>query len=231
MANRHRGYGLTAEVNNKIKGKYDPELAAAACEWINDVIGEAALTQEGGADELQRELKDGQVLCRLMNILSPNAIKKINQGSMAFKLMENIGNFLTAAEAYGVNKLDLFQTVDLYEGRNMSAVVSAIHALGRKAQANGYNGPVLGPKEATQNKRQFSEEQLQEGKKVIGLQMGTNKGASQAGMSFGTQRHINDINAGEASKEGQGVIGLQMGTNKGANASGINMGKGRHIID
>lgn len=36
--------------------------------------------------------------------------------------MENIGNFLTACEAYGVPKQDLFQTVDLYEARNMNGV-------------------------------------------------------------------------------------------------------------
>ena len=100
-----------------------------------------------------------------------------------------------------------------------------------QAQTNGFDGPVIGPKESTQNKRQFSEEQLQEGKKVIGLQMGTNKGASQAGMNFGQARHINDINVGEMSKDGQNVISLQMGSNKGANASGVNMGKSRQIMD
>ena len=36
--------------------------------------------------------------------------------------MENIGNFLQACEAYGVNKQDLFQTVDLYEAGNMNSV-------------------------------------------------------------------------------------------------------------
>ena len=40
--------------------------------------------------------------------------------------------------------------------------------------------PVLGPKEADKNKREFTDEQLQAGKGVIGLQMGSNKGASQA---------------------------------------------------
>jgi hypothetical protein len=36
--------------------------------------------------------------------------------------MENIGNFLEAAEKYGCPKLDLFQTVDLYEGQNIPQV-------------------------------------------------------------------------------------------------------------
>lgn len=51
--------------------------------------------------------------------------------------------------------------------------------------------PGLGPKEAEANKREFSKEQLEAGKNIIGLQAGTNKGASQAGMSFGATRQIN----------------------------------------
>lgn len=51
--------------------------------------------------------------------------------------------------------------------------------------------PVVGPKESTQNKREFTDEQLQAGKGVIGLQMGSNKGASQSGMTaYGGQRQI-----------------------------------------
>ena len=64
-------------------------------------------------------------------------------------------------------------------------------ALGRKAGAKGYDGPALGPNEATADKREFSEEQLQAGKSVIGLQMGSNKGASQAGATpYGLGRQI-----------------------------------------
>ena len=36
--------------------------------------------------------------------------------------MENINNFLTACETMGCKKLDLFQTVDLYEGTNPNQV-------------------------------------------------------------------------------------------------------------
>ncbi len=50
----------------------------------------------------------------------------------------------------------------------------------------------FGPKEAEENRRVFSKEQLKAGESVIGLQMGTNKGASQAGMTFGKQRMIVD---------------------------------------
>lgn len=66
-----------------------------------------------------------------MNILSPGSIKKVHESKMPFKMMENVANFLTAAESYGTPKSDLFQTVDLFEGQNMFQVVNGIHALGR----------------------------------------------------------------------------------------------------
>ena len=61
--------------------------------------------------------------------------------------------------------------------------------------------------------------------------MGTNKLASQKGMSFGATRHINDLKVEDASKEGQAIIGLQMGTNQGASQAGMNIGKTRSILD
>lgn len=45
--------------------------------------------------------------------------------------------------------------------------------------------------ESTPNIRNFSEEQLKAGKNIIGLQMGSNKGASQKGMTApGATRQI-----------------------------------------
>lgn len=44
--------------------------------------------------------------------------------------------------------------------------------------------------------------------------MGTNKFASQKGMSFGSVRHVADIRCDDVTKEGQGIITLQMGTNQ-----------------
>ena len=58
---------------------------------------------------------------------------------------------------------------------------------------NGFEGPSLGPKESSRNCRDFSEEVLKAGHGLIGLQMGTNKCASQKGMAFGATRHIADI--------------------------------------
>lgn len=63
-----------------------------------------------------------------------------------------------------------------------------------QAAAKGLSIPQLGPKEATANKREFTEEQLKEGQNVIGLQMGSNKGASQSGDHFGRPRQVAGAN-------------------------------------
>lgn len=200
MANRPRGYGMTAEVAHKMLSKYDIEQELQARAWIEAITGEPLEPQaEPGNKDVKKSaqlfheaLKNGVAICNLINIIAPGSVKKINKSKMAFMLMENTGNFLTACEKYGCRKDDLFQTVDLYENQNMGQVVGGIHALGRQAQKKKYPGPALGVKEATQNKREFTEEQLKEGQNVIGLQMGTNKGASQAGMNMGNTRHIID---------------------------------------
>ena len=43
-----------------------------------------------------------------------------------------------------------------------------------------------------------------EGQALIGLQAGTNKFASQKGMSFGAVRHVSDIHVDDMTKEGHG---------------------------
>ncbi|XP_064404343.1 transgelin-3-like [Halichondria panicea] len=190
MANRPQGFGMTAEVAAKIAGKYDASLDAQARDWINQVTEpEEELAIDGNPDTLHEGLKDGVLLCKLINVICPGSVNKVNTSKMAFKQMENIGKFLDACETYGVNKLDLFQTVSLYEATNMPQVIDGIHALGRKAGSKGFS-PSIGAKESQQNKREFTDEQLQAGKGVIGLQMGSNKGASQAGMDYGKPRQI-----------------------------------------
>lgn len=69
-----------------------------------------------------------------MNQLSPGIIKKINMGGGQFKMMENINKFQEAAKKYGVAEIDVFQTVDLWERRNIPQVTQCIMALGRSVR-------------------------------------------------------------------------------------------------
>jgi hypothetical protein len=194
MAERPKGFGMTAELQEKKAAKYDSTLAAEAVEWMQRLTGQELPEGTGNTmTSIQEALKDGVYLCQVINTLSPGSVRKVNSSKMAFKMMENIGNFLAACETYGLKKTDIFQTVDLYEGENIPQVVNGLHALGRKAQAKGQEG--IGPKEAVANKREFDEQTLKAGQNVIGLQMGTNRGASQAGSTpAGLGRQIHGIN-------------------------------------
>ncbi len=78
---------------------------------------------------------------------------------------------------------------------------------------------MIGPRPTEKNVREFTEEQLRAGDSIIGLQAGSNKGATQSGMGSGV-RHIADIKVNEMSKDGANFIGLQAGSNKGASQSG-----------
>ncbi|CAB3978108.1 myophilin-like [Paramuricea clavata] len=175
MASRPKGFGMTAELQKKKDAKFDPALEREALDFVQSKTG---ISCSGGVHEC---LKDGVILCKLANALKPGSIKKVNESKMAFKMMENIGNFLAVAESLGVAKNDLFQTVDLYEAQNIPQVINGILAIKRKVTGG----------ESTRNVRNFTDEQLRAGQNVIGLQMGTNKGASQKGMTApGASRQI-----------------------------------------
>jgi hypothetical protein len=75
--------------------------------------------------------------------------------------MENIQNFLLGCSSLGVPKEDLFQTVDLFENKNMNQVLLTIESLGRiSRRVEGYTGPSLGPKLADKHSVNFTEDQL-----------------------------------------------------------------------
>ena len=61
-----------------------------------------------------------------------------------------------------------------------------------QAQSKGVGPQDYWPHKSQGERRTWSEEQLKAGQGVVSLQMGTNKGASQAGMNMGKQRMIND---------------------------------------
>jgi len=157
-------------------------------EWVFAVLDEPV--PEGEFEEI---LKNGVVLCKMMNKISPNSIPKFKEKGPAFLLMENVQSFLAAAKKYGVSDEEVFQTPDLFEARNIPQVVLCLFSLGRTTQKHPeYEGPAIGPKMATKNVRNFSEEQILAGRNAqISLQSGSNKGASQAGLGgMGNTRHM-----------------------------------------
>ncbi|CAI9535184.1 unnamed protein product [Staurois parvus] len=196
MANKGPAYGLSREVQMKIDQKYDPELEIILVQWIGGQCGnQVGQPEEAGKAGFQKWLKDGVILGHLINSLAPGSIAKIQASAMAFKQMEQVSQFLKACEKYGIPANDQFQTVDLWEGKDMASVQRTLMNLGSLAvtKSDGHfsGDPNWFPKKSMENRREFSQDKLKEGQSVIGLQMGTNKGASQSGMTgYGMPRQI-----------------------------------------
>jgi len=165
----------------------DDQLKQEALDWISAVLGETV------PPPFDKSLKNGIILCKLINKIAPGSVKRIAEKGSNFQLMENIAAYQKAVKKYGVPQEEIFQTADLFEARNIKQVVLHVHALGRIATNKGYAGPGLGPKMSEENKREFTEEQIRQGRDAhLGLQMGSNEGASQAGLNMGKQRMVLD---------------------------------------
>lgn len=170
------------------KREYDQELQAQ--QWIEAVIGERFPPNV----PYEYALRDGIILCKLMNRLAPGIIQKINTSGGDYKMMDNINQFQRACTLYGISDVDLFQTTDLWDFKNIALITQTIFAIGRATHKHPeYRGPRLGPREAEENRRDFREDQLRASEAIIGLQAGTNRGANQSGQNFGAARKITDF--------------------------------------
>src|SRR3990167_973573 len=90
----------------------DGEVQTKLCTWINEL-----LSTNFSEVDLGEQLKDGVILCKLMNIIEPRSIPRINTNTTdEYKIKENISFFKQAAEEYGVPKTSIFSYSDLMEG-------------------------------------------------------------------------------------------------------------------
>ncbi|CAO3564052.1 unnamed protein product [Mortierella alpina] len=188
--NGPRKFGIDREIAARLASKYDVGREEQAREWIETVVGEAF-----PHPEFQLSLRDGVILCKLMNVLIPGFVK-IKSSKMPFVQMENISKFLDGCERLGCPRHDLFQTIDLYENKNPGQVVDAIWSLSRHAAKAGCDTPILGPKLSDKHEVEFSEEVLNAGKTVINTyQYGYSGGANQSGVRTG-RREIGGVDPG-----------------------------------
>jgi len=95
--------------------------------WIESVTG----TPISG--DLPTALKDGVVLCNVINSLRPDTITSVNKYNAAFRQMQNIDNFLKVAEKLGVPDKDRFKTEDLFYGNNFPQVLVCLISLSQVA--------------------------------------------------------------------------------------------------
>jgi hypothetical protein len=169
----------------QVAGKRDLDEERQAQAWIETITGEKFVGR------YEDTLRNGILLCKLMNKLRPGIIQKINVNGGDYKYMDNLSQFLRAAQSYGVPEVDLFPANDLWELKNIAGVTQTIFAIARACYRHPeFRGPFLGPRPAEENRREFTVEQLRAGEGMIGLQAGNNKGATQAGLNMGATRKI-----------------------------------------
>lgn len=152
---------LDRDLAEKLAAKHDPEKEAAVRSWIETVLGDSF-----GSQSLEDALHSGVKVCELFNKLFPGSIQSINKKTMAFFQRENISQYLEACKKRGLPLVDLFDTQDLYDGKNMPSVVNHFYSLSSFARKNStaYKGPHIGAKLADKNERDFTEEQMNRGK-------------------------------------------------------------------
>jgi len=165
-------------------GKRDKFVESEIALWIEAVLDDCIPPKP--FDEL---LKDGVLLCRVINALKEGSCGKTKKPFTKEAQLENIKMFLDAAKAYGVPEEKLFQPADLNDASNIPAVINTLLALGRKTYEAGWEGPALGPK-PTGEKKDWPETVLRASEAIVPSQYGSNKFASQKGIKFGNQRDI-----------------------------------------
>ena len=221
-------YGLDKELAEKAAAKYDPEMEAEARSWVEAVLGEKL---EG---TFQEALKSGVVLCNLVNALVPGSCPPPKNKKLPFIQMENISNYLAACKKLGVPDYSSFQTVSLYENQDMMAVLTNIFALGSVAKTKGYSGPTIGVKMATENKRDFTEEQLKAGNNVQTFIMQGGTKTEAAALSHAHDGHAINKLKGVDGVQGLGTGGEETFANLGGartEAASMSHAHDGHVID
>lgn len=78
---------LDRDISQRLQEKYDPAMAIEAKEWIESCLDETLPDEE----DLMDILKDGTILCRLLNIVAPGSTKyKVSK--MPFVQVPDLGN-------------------------------------------------------------------------------------------------------------------------------------------
>lgn len=138
-------FGMDAELAQRMQDKYDKNLEGKIQRWIEEVTG-IVFDKEFG-----EMMQNGIVLCRLVNVILPGRIKKINETGGLFRMQENITNFIRVCRDIGVPEPSLFTTESLAQLKDLNQVLVTINAFSLKVQqrreelGTPFEGPFLGP--------------------------------------------------------------------------------------
>uniref|UniRef100_A0A1I7YBR4 Calponin-homology (CH) domain-containing protein n=1 Tax=Steinernema glaseri TaxID=37863 RepID=A0A1I7YBR4_9BILA len=124
---------MAGAILDKQKAKFNEEEAKNLLEWIQELTKEDVST-EGSAANFREVLGDGQLVCKLLNAIKAGTVKKIMKPNSNFNCLENINQFCAGVRKLGVKDEETFQSVDLFEGRDLFSVCVTLQSLARKVE-------------------------------------------------------------------------------------------------
>ncbi|TID30918.1 hypothetical protein CANINC_000510 [Pichia inconspicua] len=146
---------LDQDLANSRLAKYEnPQLQKEVKVWITDILGNEINLNYFNSSDLMDSLKDGVILCQLINKIFGNETVKYKDSKIAFMQMENIEKFLRFCQIKGIQHDELFQTVDLFEKKDPYQVIMGLQSFSRMVykETNG-KFPFIGPSIAKKNIR------------------------------------------------------------------------------
>merc|ERR1712137_176656 len=99
-------FGMDIEIHEKKKKNYSIEREEQAMDWIESVTKEEI-------NDFHEDLKNGLVLCKLINTLYPNIIPKVGTRDVPLVHRDNIGLYLSACTRVGIPTSQGFTISDL----------------------------------------------------------------------------------------------------------------------
>ena len=98
--------------------------------WIEEVFKDTPNETQLGttSDDFKEILKDGVLICKLLQLIDENVMQKYNQSPKTpANCMDNIELFIKGVKQLGIKVS--FTSVDLYEKKSMKKVIGCIHEL------------------------------------------------------------------------------------------------------
>ncbi|PRP81726.1 hypothetical protein PROFUN_10826 [Planoprotostelium fungivorum] len=149
-------FGLDAELELKARAKRDPDFEMSLLEWIEETVNDSCTHPLDFAESL----KSGVMLCRMINVVSPNSVKKIDERNIPLVMIENINCYLRACWALNVPSSSLFVANDLYTKKNIPQVIANVFTVARLASCRSdWKGPIFQTKAASRELKQEQEEE------------------------------------------------------------------------
>lgn len=112
-----------------------------AREWVHDIIQDEIVSD---IKKFKEELPKGEILARVVQSFDRNYVKRIHHSdTKEYKHVDNIMVFLNWLKKIKLRKHFIFETVDLYDSKNIPKVIYCIHGLAQFLKKRGTSRGII----------------------------------------------------------------------------------------